>query len=145
MSLACWIYKWYKWSHLQIRNRLTDSENKLTWLPKRKKECHELGFETSRYKPLYPLCCAKHSCSILFNSLWPFGPFAHQAPLSTGIFRQEYWSELPFSSSRGSFQLRDQIHVSCIPCISGRFFTLWVIGKAQTTIYKIDKQHGPAR
>ena len=30
----------------------------------------------------------------LFVTLWTA---AHQAPLSMGFFRQEYWSELPFS------------------------------------------------
>ena len=35
-----------------------------------------------------------HRCSVLFDSLWPHG-LAHQAPLSMGFSRQEYWSALP--------------------------------------------------
>ena len=37
-------------------------------------------------------------------------------------------SVIPFSSSRGSFQPRDWIQVSCI---AGRFFTVWDIREAQ--------------
>ena len=36
------------------------------------------------------------SRSVVFNSLQPISTVAHQAPLLLGIFRQEYWSELPF-------------------------------------------------
>ena len=33
------------------------------------------------------------------DTLLPFGlTVAHQAPLSMGLFRQEYWSGLPFPS-----------------------------------------------
>ena len=35
------------------------------------------------------------SRSVVSDSLWPHG-MAHQAPLSMGFFRQEYWSGLPF-------------------------------------------------
>ena len=36
----------------------------------------------------------KWSRSVVFDSLWPCG-LAHQAPLSMGFSRQEYWSGLP--------------------------------------------------
>ena len=36
------------------------------------------------------------SRSVMSNSLWPHG---HEAPLSKGFSRQEYWSGLPFPSS----------------------------------------------
>ena len=55
---------------------------------------------------------------------------ACQAPLSIGIFRQEYWSGLPFSSSRGSSQPRDPTNAFCVSCIAGRFFTYWAIREA---------------
>ena len=42
-----------------------------------------------------------------------------QAPLSVGFSRQEYWSELPFPSPRGSSQPRNRTQVSCT---AGRFF-----------------------
>ena len=45
-----------------------------------------------------------------------------QAPLSMRFSRQEYWSGLPFSFSRGSSRPRDR---TCVSCIAGRFFTVW--------------------
>ena len=39
---------------------------------------------------------------------------AYQAPPSTGFSRQEYWSGVAISFSRGSFQPWDQTQVSCI-------------------------------
>ena len=36
-------------------------------------------------------------CSVMFDSAMPW-MVAHQAPLSTGFPRQEYWSGLPFLS-----------------------------------------------
>ena len=42
--------------------------------------------------PLY-VCSALFSHVQLFVTLW-----THQAPLSMGFFRQEYWSWLPFPS-----------------------------------------------
>ena len=38
-----------------------------------------------------------HSCLRLFVTSWTV---AHQAPLSMGFSRQEYWSGLPFTSPR---------------------------------------------
>ena len=38
------------------------------------------------------------SCSVMFNSFATPWTVAHQAPLSIGFPRQEYWSELPFPS-----------------------------------------------
>ena len=38
--------------------------------------------------------------SVVSNSLQPLGLVAHQAPLSMGFSRQEYWSGLPFPSPR---------------------------------------------
>ena len=45
---------------------------------------------------------------------------AHQAIPSLGFSRQEYWSGLPFSFSRGASQPRDRAHIFCI---TGGFFT----------------------
>ena len=47
---------------------------------------------------------------------------AHRAPLSLGFSRQEYWSGLAISFSRGTSRPRDQTQVSCI---AGRRFNLW--------------------
>ena len=45
---------------------------------------------------------------------------AHQAPLSLGFSRQEYWSGLPFSSPGGSSPPRHQTCIFCISCIGRR-------------------------
>ena len=65
----------------------------------------------------------------------------HQAPLSMGFPRQEYWSELPFPSpnTKGSSQPRDR---TCISCIADGFFTTespvkpgaMVIGQLQNAV-----------
>ena len=60
------------------------------------------------------------SRGLLFATLWTV---AHQAPLSMGFSRQEYWSGLPCLFSRRSFQSRDWTNVSYISCIAGRFLT----------------------
>ena len=48
--------------------------------------------------PHFDLCVYAHSlsCVLLFAALWTR---AHQAPLSMGFFRQEYWSGLTFPPS----------------------------------------------
>ena len=45
----------------------------------------------------YSLCCAVLSRSVVSDSVTSWTA-AHQAPLSTGFSRQEYWSGLPFPS-----------------------------------------------
>ena len=55
-------------------------------------------------------------------TLRPHGTVAYQAPQSMEFSRQEYWSGLPFPSTRGSSQPRDWIQVSRI---AGRRFTVW--------------------
>ena len=50
------------------------------------------------------VCFVHHSvcvsCSVMSDPLQPRGLYiAHQAPLSMGFFRQEYWSQLPYPSS----------------------------------------------
>ena len=52
---------------------------------------------------------------------------AHEAPLSMGFSRQEYWSRVVIYFSRRSSWPRDQTWVSCI---AGRFFTVWATGEA---------------
>ena len=42
------------------------------------------------------MCACMLGCSVTFDSWWPRGPVAHQAPLSMEFSRQEYWSGLPF-------------------------------------------------
>ena len=63
---------------------------------------------------LCPTVCSPIACS-------------PQAPLSVEFSRQEYWSGLPFSFSRGSSWLRDQTQISRT---AGRCFTVWDTWKA---------------
>ena len=55
----------------------------------------------------------------LFVTLWIV---AHQAPLSVGFSRQEYWSGLPCPSPEESPRHRDRTHIYYVSCI-GR----WVL------------------
>ena len=55
----------------------------------------------------------------LFATPWTI---AYQAPPSMGFSRQECWSGLAISFSRGSSWPRNWTHVSCI---AGRRFTVW--------------------
>ena len=48
---------------------------------------------------------------------------AHQAPLSIGFPRQEYWSGLPFTSRA------DHPDPTCVSCTAGGFFTTELPGK----------------
>jgi len=58
------------------------------------------------------LCCAKSLHHIqFFKTLWTV---AHQAPVSMGFSRQEYWSGVAMTSSRGSSQPRDWTCISCL-------------------------------
>ena len=60
----------------------------------------------------------------LFATPWTV---AHQAPLSMGFFRQEYWSGLPFPSPG---DLPDPGVESASPVLAGGFFTTEPLGKA---------------
>ena len=53
------------------------------------------------------------------SCVWLFAtPWTHQAPLSMGFSRQEYWNGLPFPSP-GIFLTQGTSHISCI---AGGFF-----------------------
>ena len=62
------------------------------------------------------------------------GGGARQTPLSPGILQARIleWAAIPFS--RGSPQPRDWIWV---PCIAGRFFTVWTTWKASRWAYAL--------
>ena len=65
-------------------------------------------------------CMLSHFSSIcLFATPWTV---AHQAALSMGFSRQEYWRGSPCPSPGDSSWLRDQTCVSCSSCIASRFF-----------------------
>ena len=48
---------------------------------------------------------------------------AHQAPLSMGFFRQEYWSELPFPSPGDLLDPGIELASPESPALADKFFT----------------------
>ena len=70
-------------------------------------------------------------CQVVSNSFAMPGTVAHQAPLSMGSPRQEYWNGLPFPSPGGSSRPRIQTRVSAL---AGGFFTTEPPGKPRGTI-----------
>ena len=67
------------------------------------------------------------SCIRLFATPWAV---AHQAPLSMGFSRQEYWSGLPFASPGDLSQPGIE---PAFPELTGRFFTSEPLGKPSYT------------
>ena len=67
-------------------------------------------------------------CSVVSDLVTPWTA-AHQAPLSMGFPRQEYWSGLPFPTPGGL--LDSGIEPTCLasPALVGRFFTTVPPGK----------------
>ena len=68
---------------------------------------------------LYSCRLSCFSCAWLFATLLTV---AHQAPLSMGFSRQEYWSRFqclifPWKIIQGIFQPWDQTHISYVCCI----------------------------
>ena len=65
--------------------------------------------------PVHVCCSSGRSYSILCD-LWTA---AHQAPLSVGFSRQEYWSGLAISFSRDLPNPGIELASACVPCICG--------------------------
>ena len=63
-----------------------------------------------------------------FATLWTI---AYQAPLSTGPFREEYWSGLPFPSPGSLPNSGIDPTSPATPALAGRFFTTEPPGKPQ--------------
>ena len=109
--------------------------------------CHFLfqGFYLTQESRLYLLCLlhwqvnslplshlgspviTTHACVLshlshvqLFVTLWTI---AHQAPLSMGFFRQEYWSGLPWPPPRNHPNPGTEPKSIMSPALAGRFFT----------------------
>ena len=73
---------------------------------------------------LYITCVMLQLCAV-FETLWTI---AHQAPMPMKFSDQEYWSGLPESSSRGSFQPRIEPTSLMSSALTGGFFitsTTW--------------------
>ena len=89
----------------------------------------ELKYVTQEKKKifLYLHACSLTHCVRLFATLWTV---AHQASLSMGFLRQEYWSELPFPSSG---DVPDPGVEPASPALTGRFFTAEPVSQYMTT------------
>ena len=60
--------------------------------------------------------------SVMSDSLPPFWTIALQAPLSMGIFRQEYWNGLPFPTVGKLPDSGTKPESLVSPELAGRFF-----------------------
>ena len=96
--------------------------------------------ESLRYTPetittlligyVYVCVCVCVSRSVMTDSVTPC-TVAHQAPLSRGFPRQEYWSGLPFPPLG---DLPNQGIQPASPALSGQFFTAELPGKLVTSL-----------
>ena len=67
------------------------------------------------------VCLYMHMCCQLWLFVIPW-TIAHQVPLSIEFSRQEYWSEQPFPTARGSSQPRDLTHLMSLHWQADFFF-----------------------
>ena len=64
-------------------------------------------------------CLVNNNTTVVSDSFAAHATVAHQAPLTVGFSRQEYWSGLPFPSG----DLPDPGVEPVSPTLAGRFFT----------------------
>ena len=95
----------------------------------------EIGPEKLSNSSQVPGACVLSclSCVWLFVTLWMV---AHQAPLSMGLCRQEYWSGLPCLPPR-DLLTQDRTHSLPSPALAGRFFTTSTTWEAPTCPVKV--------
>ena len=92
--------------------------------------------ERERERDLLQNICVCVSHSVRSNSSWPW---AHQAPLSMGFSRQEYWSGLPFPSP-GDLPNPGIKPMSLeSPTLAGRFFTTSTTWEAHTIYWSLPR------
>ena len=73
-----------------------------------------------------------YSCVQLFATPWTV---AHQAPLSIGFLRQEYWSGLPFPTPEDLCIPGIEPEFLASPALAGGFFTTEPPGKPISLFY----------
>ena len=73
-----------------------------------------------------------HECSVVSDSATP-RTVAHQAPLSMGFSRQEYWSGLPLPSPGDLSDPGIEPASLVSPALAGGFFTTALPGKDYTS------------
>ena len=74
--------------------------------------------------------CVWVSHSVVFNSLWSPWTVDHQAPLSLGFPRQDYWVGCYFLLQE-IIPTQDWTQISCI---AGKFFTTWAIRETRNCL-----------
>ena len=79
-----------------------------------------------------PLLLSRFSPVQLCGTPWTV---AHQAPLSTGFSRQEYWRELLCPSPGDLPKPGIELVLLISPALAGRLFTISATQKAQKTDY----------
>ena len=82
------------------------------------------------------LSCFSHV--LPFTTPWTV---AHQASLSTGYSRQEYWSGLPYLPPGGSFSFRDRTHVPVSPALQADSLPLAPLGKDMQFMQMVERIH----
>ena len=90
-------------------------------------------FELGQLNFLYSVCDQSLSHVRLFATPWTV---AHQASLSLGFPRQEYWNGLPFPSPR---DLPDPSDWTWVSWLAGRFFTTKTPGKPTSNGHMVIK------
>ena len=87
------------------------------------------------------VCVCVPGCSVVSNSAIPW-TIAHQAPLSMGFPRQEYWSGSPFPSPEDLPDSEIESASLASPVLAGGFFTNVSPGKPKvhscTNINKLE-------
>ena len=95
--------------------------SEIKYSPKPKNKAHELyesdKFSTSQFSQFCCYCLVAESCLTLSDTSHLPWTVAHQAPLSLGFARQEYWNGLPFPSP-------EDLPNPGIKHIAGRFFII---------------------
>ena len=78
--------------------------------------------------------CQSLSCVLLFVIPWTV---AHQAPLSVGFSRQEYWSRLPFPSPtlRAGMKLLLPMLFDQSMCRSSAEFRLYAVSESYDSVF----------
>ena len=87
-------------------------------------------FLLERFSFVHSVCVCVCVCSVVFDSATPW-TVAHEAPLSMGFPRQEYWRELPFPPPGALLKPRVE---ALFPTLAGRFFTAAHLGN-QHSVY----------
>ena len=78
-------------------------------------------------------CVQSLNCVRFFATPWTI---AHQTSLSMGFSRQEYWSGLPFPSSRDLLDPGIEPLSPASPALAGKFFTTSAIWEAHNKLAK---------